>query len=371
MNASQLSNRPILFRLWSYSLYSSVVFAIALWGQTAWAAATCTFNGTGAETFTFPGPISVPRDNSATMAPLSAWVTGEAATNIYTCTLSNKTKGGIGVKFPTLAQAGSYSEGGTTYKVFNTGVSGVGIVYGFRIYTGGPFCDEAGGVNGWNPWLTGSGSYPYSDRWCDNLQSGSYSFGAQLKFRLIQTGRITAGTTPTLTVTNTAQETDGVFSTAIGSRNYVIGPVTFQALSCTAVGADVLLDTARKSDFANATSVRTKPFQFTLQNCPAGMNSIRYQLDPVGTIISATDGTFQNASGADMAQGVGLRITNEANTAPIRFGDSSYTVTDYSPTSGNTTLPIKMNVSYYRTGTAAQVTGGKVQGTAQLTVFYL
>ncbi|MFR0691924.1 fimbrial protein [Enterobacterales bacterium AE_CKDN230030158-1A_HGKHYDSX7] len=339
--------------------------------QQAMAAATCTFNGTGAETFTFPSPISVPRDNSASMAPLSNWVTGDAVSNIYTCALNNSTRAGIGVKFPTMAQAGSYSEGGITYKVFNTSVPGVGIVYGFRLYSGGKYCERNGGVNGWNPWVTGSGTVPYSDRFCDSIEANNYSFGAQLKFRLIQTGKITAGTMPTFTMTYTALETDGAFSTAPGSRNYIIGPVTFQALSCTAEGANVTLDTARKSDFFSATSVKTKAFQFTLRNCPAGMNSIKYQLDPIGTIISATDGTFQNAAGTDMAKGVGLRITNEANTAPIRFGDSSYVVTDYSPTSGNLTLPIKMNVSYYRTGTAAQVTGGKVSGTAQLTVFYL
>ncbi|WP_447748446.1 fimbrial protein [Pseudomonas nicosulfuronedens] len=371
MNTRQLPNWHITRRLWIYAKICALILPMLLWGQTALAAATCTFNGTGAENFSFPGPISVPRDNSASMAPLSSWVTGEAATNIYTCTLSNSTKGGIGIKFPTMVQAGSYSEGGITYKVFNTSVTGVGIVYGFRIYSGGTYCEQSGGANGWNPWATGSGTIPYSDRWCDNIQSSSYSFGAQLKFRLIQTGRISAGTVPTFTMTFSALETDGAFSTGIGSRNYVIGPVTFQALSCTAVGADVIMDTAKKSDFASSTSVRTKPFQFTLQNCPAGMNSIKYQLDPIGTIISATDGTFQNATGTDMAKGVGLRITNEANTAPIRFGDASYVVSDYSPTSGNSNLPIKMNVSYYRTGSAAQVTGGKVRGTAQLTVFYL
>lgn len=371
MNTRKLTIRTTLRGSGANRLLGALLLFLSLGGGNAWAAASCTFNGTGAENFNFPGPISVPRDNSATMTPLSNWVTGEAATNIYTCTLSNSTKGGIGIKFPTMVQAGSYSEGGITYKVFNTSVAGVGIVYGFRLYTSGNYCEQSGGVNGWNPWATGSGTTPYSYRWCDNMQSGSYSFGAQLQFRLIQTGRITAGTVPSVTMTNSAQVVDGAFSTAIGGRNYVIGPVTFQALSCTASGADVILDTARKSDFASAASVRTKPFQFTLRNCPSGMKSIRYQFDPIGTIISATDGTFQNATGTDMAKGVGLRITNEANTAPIRFGDSSYVVSDYSPTSGNSTLPIKMNVSYYRTGTAAQVTGGKVRGTAQLTVFYL
>ncbi|PJI47626.1 MAG: hypothetical protein CTR55_18180 [Pseudomonas sp.] len=176
---------------------------------------------------------------------------------------------------------------------------------------------------------------------------------------------------PAFTLSYTALDTDGNYSTAVGSKNYLVSSVNLQALGCTADGAQVILDAAKKADFASATSIRTKPFQFTLRNCPAGMNSIKYQLDPIGTIISATDGTFQNATGTNMAKGVGLRITNEANTAPIRFGDSSYVVSDYSSASGNSSIPIKMNVSYYRTGTAAQVTAGKVMGTAQLTLFYL
>lgn len=357
--------------LWSLAACSSLILAIATWSQDSTAASSCNFNGASAETFNFPSPISVPRDNSASMVPLTNWLAGDSVSNIYTCTADNNTQVGIGIKFPTLGQAGTYSEGGTGYKVFNTSIPGVGVVYGFRYYTTGPGCELNGGTIGWYSWATGSGTIPFSNRFCSSSPSASYSFGAQLEFRLIQTGKISAGTMPAFTITNTALNTNGAFSTSPGSRNYVIGSVTFQALSCTAEGADVILDTARKSDFASATSVRTKPFQFTLRNCPSGMNSIKYQLDPIGTIISATDGTFQNAAGTDMAKGVGLRITNEANTAPIRFGDSSYMVSDYSPTSGNSSLPIKMNVSYYRTGTAAQVTGGKVRGTAQLTVFYL
>ncbi|MBB4867721.1 major type 1 subunit fimbrin (pilin) [Pseudomonas nitritireducens] len=358
-------------RLWSLATYLSLVVAMASWSQLSAAASSCQFNGSSAETFNFPSPISVPRDNSASMHPLTNWVSGDSASNIYTCTADNSTQVGIGIKFPVLGQAGTYSEGGESYKVFNTSIPGVGVVYGFRYYTTGPGCDQNSGTIGWYSWMTGSGNIPYSNRYCESVPSASYSFGAQLQFRLIQTGKLTAGTMPAFTLTYTALNTNGVFSTSTGSRNYIIGSVNFQTLGCTAEGADVILDTAQKSDFASATSVRTKPFQLTLRNCPGGMNSIRYQLDPIGTVISATDGTFQNATGTDMAKGVGLRITNEANTAPIRFGDSSYVVSDYSPTSGNSSLSIKMNVSYFRTGTAAQVSGGNVRGTAQLTVFYL
>ncbi|MEE9098803.1 fimbrial protein [Pseudomonas nitroreducens] len=343
------------------------------WSLESHAAVTCTFNGPASESFTFPGPISVPRDN-ATPVPLTSWVIGQAQTNIYTCTISNSEDGGgIGIKFPTQEQAGTYSEGGITYKVFKTGLDGVGVIYGFRIYSAGNNCDKNGFINGWNPYATGSGTVSYSDRYCGDLspEGSTYNFGAQLQFRLIKTGKIAAGNTPLLTLTYTAQGTNRVYSTAVGSKSYIINPVNFQTLACTAEGGDVMLDDVHKGAFASAITLKTKPFQFTLRNCPAGMNTIQYQLDPIGSIISATNGTFQNASGADMAQGVGLRITDESNTSPIRFGDSSYVVQNYDPSAGNQTLPIKMNVSYYRTGTAEQVTGGLVRGIAQLTLFYL
>jgi type 1 fimbria pilin len=343
-----------------------------LWSQNAAASATCQFTGAGSEMFNFPSPISKPRDDSTSMQPLTNRVQGQQTSNIYTCTADNNTEVGIGIQFPTLGQAGTYSEGGISYKVFNTSITGVGVVYGFRWYTTGPGCDQNGGYIGWYPWATGSGGFPYSNRHCETTAgTGSYVFGAQLQARLIQTGKISAGTMPSFTLTNTALDTSGAFSTSTGSTNYIIGPVTFQSLSCIAEGGNYTLPTAKKSDFASATSVNTTPFQFTLRSCPSGMTAIKYQLDPVGTVISSTNGTFQNATGTGMAQGVGFRITDETNASPVRFGDSSYTVSSYSPTSGNSSIPIKMNVSYYRTGTAAQVTGGQVKGTAQLTVFYL
>lgn len=361
----------MILRIRPAAVYSALTLILSIWSQQSLASSSCSFTGGGSETFTFPSPISVPRDNTASMTPLSNWIAGAAASNIYSCTSDNNTKVGIGIKFPTLAQAGTYSEGGTTYKVFNTGLAGVGIVYGFRTYSAGPHCADNGGINGWSGWLTGSGNIPYSYAYCYSIESTSSTYGAQLQARLIKTGKIVAGTMPAFTLSYTALDTDGNYSTAVGSKNYLVSSVNLQALGCTADGAQVILDAAKKADFASATSIRTKPFQFTLRNCPAGMNSIKYQLDPIGTIISATDGTFQNATGTNMAKGVGLRITNEANTAPIRFGDSSYVVSDYSSASGNSSIPIKMNVSYYRTGTAAQVTAGKVMGTAQLTLFYL
>jgi major type 1 subunit fimbrin (pilin) len=372
MEKRQLGNCRYSIRTWRLAFYALATLFVGIWSQQSFASGSCSFTGPAAESFTFPSPISIPRDNTASMIALTNWVSGAAVTNLYTCTSNNDTRVGLGIKFPTLAQAGTFSEGGLTYKVFNTTVPGVGIIYGLRLYASGPYCGLQGGVNGWTDWLAASGNaYSIANCYSVNADTTTSYYGAQIRARLVRTGKLTAGTMPSFTLTNSAQEIDGNYSTSVGSQNYLINPVNFQALSCTADGADITLDSAKKADFESATSLKTKPFQFTLHNCPAGMNSIRYQLDPIGPIISAADGTFQNASGTDMAKGVGLRITNDANSAPIRFGDSSYVVADYNSASGNASLPIKMNVSYYRTGTAAQVTGGKVRGTAQLTLFYL
>ncbi|MNM98271.1 Fimbrial protein [compost metagenome] len=214
-----------------------------------------------------------------------------------------------------------------------------------------------------------AGVYPYVGYTCN--ANGNLTNGGQIRMRLISTGLIEAGTlassTPVMgySVINNVPGSPGT-----GNKSFTISSVNFVALSCSVDNINVKLDDVKKSDFASATSLKTKAFAFTLKSCPAGMNTIQYRLDPLGTVISSTDGTFANATGPDMAQGVGLRITDSANTAAVRLGDSSYVVSGYSPASGNSSLTIPMNVSYYRTGAASAVTPGKVSGVAQLTVYY-
>ncbi|WP_158248605.1 fimbrial protein [Pseudomonas sp. FW300-N1A1] len=150
---------------------------------------------------------------------------------------------------------------------------------------------------------------------------------------------------------------------------FTVNPVTFNTLSCLAEGMNVTLPSVQKSEFNSSITPKVTPFQFTLRNCPAGMDSVSYQVTPMSPIITSADGTFANNTGTGMALGVGLRITDSANTAAVDFA-TTYPVADYSPTSGNSALPIPMNVSYFRTDTADAVTPGRVQGALQMTVFY-
>lgn len=165
---------------------------------------------------------------------------------------------------------------------------------------------------------------------------------------------------------------NGGYGTQGGPKQFLTSSVQFNVLMCQVDSVDLQLADSYVWDYASTTEVKKKPLQIQVKNCPSGMNVIRYELDPIGAnIISSTNGTFNNQSGSGMAGGVGIRITDSTGTNPIKFADSSYTLAGYSPTSGNSMLPINLNVAYYRTGTAAQVTPGKVVGLVQLTMLYL
>ncbi len=333
-------------------LVSGLLLLLSLCGSHQAIAGDCTGNP-AADFYTFPSPISIPRDRNTFGIPLTSWVEGPANTNWWTCSGADP-----GVIYTSESPGGMrYTEAGKTYNVFNTGLPGVGLVMATRAYTGSK-C----GWYDYEPWSSSNNSAG----WICSAVGGNWQVGGQVKMRLIQTGQISAGTTSALT----PLQADAYLNTGTATTKYfTVPPVTFNTLSCLAEGMNVTLPSVQKSEFNTSITPKVTPFQFTLRNCPAGMDSVTYQVTPMSPIITSADGTFANNTGTGMALGVGLRITNSTNTAAVDFA-TTYPVADYSPTSGNSALPIPMNVSYFRTDTADAVTPGRVQGALQLTVFY-
>ncbi|WEJ72981.1 MULTISPECIES: fimbrial protein [unclassified Pseudomonas] len=323
------------------------------------AAATCSGNP-APDTFNFPSAISVPRDSTQVTA-LTGWVAGPSATNWWNCNTSNNSNTGSAVFKPASANA-SYSDGSGTYTVWKTSKDGVGFVLKYNVYANG--CGWAG----WNGLV--SSTYPYGYNACN--ADGAITNGGQVQIRLVQYGQITAGMLVGGELTRAVVYVDGSYGAQGGPKQFMTSPVQFNVLMCQVDSVDLQLADSYVWDYASTTEVKKKPLQIQVKNCPSGMNVIRYELEPIGaSIISSTNGTFSNQSGPGMAGGVGIRITDSTGTNPIRFADSSYTLAGYSPTSGNSMLPINLNVAYYRTGTAAQVTPGQVVGLVQLTMLYL
>lgn len=331
---------------------------VVLMSGKAMAAATCSGNP-AADTFNFPPVISVPRDSTQVTA-LTGWVAGPSSTNWWSCNVSSSTPTGVAFYQPTDTGT-TYVDGGTTYKVFKTDKDGVGFILKYNVYANG--C-------GWSGWFPLIGSTTYMYRSCN--ANGSVTNGGQAQIRLVQYGQITAGILAGGELTRALTYINGGYGTQGGPKQFLTSSVQFNVLMCQVDSVDLQLADSYVWDYASTTEVKKKPLQIQVKNCPSGMNVIRYELDPIGAnIISSTNGTFNNQSGSGMAGGVGIRITDSTGTNPIKFADSSYTLAGYSPTSGSSMLPINLNVAYYRTGTAAQVTPGKVVGLVQLTMLYL
>lgn len=341
-------------RLASFLLWVVCLFA----SHQAFASVSCTgFPVT--DTFTFPSPISVPRDRNTIGVPLTEWVAGPANAAWWNCALSElNDRSGVRLTAPLGTTGSYYIESGRYYTIFNTSKPGVGLVMRANIHLGD---------SGWQ-----YGNNVARDQWWDIVASSTpanVENGGQIFMRLIMTGPISAGTLSSFTALHANIQTTNAVS-GVGTKDFIFNPTSFTTPSCTAEGTNVTLPTVNKRDFGSNITLGITPFQFTLRNCPAGMDSITYQVSPMSPIITAGDGTFANGTGTDMAQGVGFRITDGGNIAPVVLDSGIYTLSNYDKVSGNSALSIPMNVSYFRTDAAQNVIPGRVQGALQLTVWY-
>ncbi|QRY79079.1 fimbrial protein [Pseudomonas sp. PDNC002] len=207
-------------------------------------------------------------------------------------------------------------------------------------------------------------------------------YGLKVEMRLMQLGAISSGTMTGRSVLSAGMfkntvAGDGNLSAAhlqlnaqVGSTaTYSFGSVSFVSPTCTVGNQIVNLDPVMKSDFTGTATPKDTPFQFTF-NCDAGMNNVLWSLSPLSTILDASNGTFDNGyTGADKANGVGLRLTSSLGN-PIVLNSGSYSLAGYNNASGNTALPLPLRVSYYLKGSPAAVTGGQVQGIVELRLTY-
>lgn len=104
-------------------------------------------------------------------------------------------------------------------------------------------------------------------------------------------------------------------------------------------------------------------FAINLNNCPSGINSIKYRLDPTTTIINPTKSvvTLQSSS---TASGVGVQIL-DASSNPLPLGVDNV-FSGYAATGGNYSIPLK--AAYYQTGYIAK--GGSANTSLTFTMTY-
>ncbi|WP_416757171.1 fimbrial protein [Pseudomonas sp. BNK-6] len=108
-------------------------------------------------------------------------------------------------------------------------------------------------------------------------------------------------------------------------------------------------------------TIGERNFSIKLNNCPAGINSISYRLDPVNTALDAKSGIL--ALDPNGATGVGIKIMDD-NGASVGLGEIRKFLSNVS--AGNHTIPLK--AAYYKSSDS--VTGGAANASMQFTIIY-
>lgn len=316
-------------------------------------ASSCS-GGNQAFTVTLPGSVSVPRD-----APigtlLTSWYYSTSNSNLYSCRGTNDAIGGRGaVAYFTSPTALSVSgPSGASVTVYQTNVAGVGIAVAGSIYIG---------YAGWSSWNGFTSTYD-GPIWTP--LSGNYSVGVQVAIALVKTANITGGVVPGVVVLNFAPYTSG--GTQTGQRDtFAITPVTIVPLACTTPNVTVPLGTHAPSEMGSVGATTTAvSFNVSLNNCPAGLNSIQYRIDPVTAVVNSAQ-SIVSLDASSSASGVAVQLLNAAGSAA--FPLSTYqTFSGYSKsTGGSYSIPFKAR--YYRTGT---ITPGTANTSMTFTMQYL
>ncbi|WP_157720777.1 fimbrial protein [Pseudomonas mucidolens] len=138
--------------------------------------------------------------------------------------------------------------------------------------------------------------------------------------------------------------------------------ITPAVSSCTTPSINVPLGKQYSSKFKGVGStIGEKTFSIQLNNCPAGINSISYRLDPVNTALDARNGILALDPGG--ATGVGIKVT-DSNGAPVGLGQTFNFLKNVS--AGNYNIPLK--AAYYKTSDT--VVGGAANASMQFTITY-
>jgi major type 1 subunit fimbrin (pilin) len=367
-----------------------LAFLLLLSGSHGAMAAVCTGGG-GSYAVTLPATTIVPRD-IAVGQPLSGWYMASGTTN-YSCTYamsSSYYSRGISASVLSIASAGgTYVDGttGVTYNVFSTGVPGVGMAVRFNTIVSTTYCSTNTNLDlaksGGSPGISAVPPAGTTGMGCsihDAAVTGAYS--GQVGVRLVRI----AGAPISGSVTNAVGALTQVCAYAGGPASSYSIPVSYQdSAACTSISLtsttiqvaacttpDVLVKLGTHSSTeAGLASIggttQAVGFNVKLNNCPAGMNSIQYRIEPATPVVNSAQSVVA-LDGSSSASGVGVQLLNAAGTAAAPLSTTTFqTFSGYNnATGGSYTIPFQAR--YFRTG---NITPGTANTSMTFTMQYL
>lgn len=357
--------------MWRKGVLSRLIAAIlfSICSQGVWASASCSGGGQ-VVSVTMPTSIAVPRDTPAGTA-LTGWYATSASTNFFSCSVASSTYTGAAFLSTNLTMSGSvYTTGGVTYTLFQTGVQGIGMAVAVRSYANGcgwvswQDLGTPGSVSGANgasvppsPWVGTS---------CN--ANGSVSNGGQAQVMFVTTGPVSAGSTTSGILFQAAS-----FDTANGPElssgpsrvSFTVTPTVVTVLSCTTPDVYVPLGTHKTTELTGVNTYTTSSsFNLSLNNCPAGMNTVQYRVDPTTALLNSAQSVVA-LDASSSATGIGVQLLDGTGAV---FPLSTYkTFSSYDKSTGGS-YTIAFKARYYQT--AATVGPGDANTSMTVTVLY-
>ncbi|WP_421566942.1 fimbrial protein [Stenotrophomonas sp. PD6] len=334
----------------------SCVALIAGIAPSALAAVTCS-GGNRTVQIQVPTSITVPRD-APVGTQLTGWILSPGYSDLFNCTGAT-TADAVGVRLDSMMTSPTgltLIDSGSTYKVFETSLPGIGIAAGYLTYANG-----CGWQASWSPLSINGARACNSPKYTAN--------GAQLRLLFVKTGQIASGVVSGMSLAKAGPYINGALDTS-QSVLYSMGPVRIDALACTTPNVTVPLGTHMSTEFkGKGSSTRLVPFKIALMGCPGptdlgALSRITYQIDAVTPIVDAAQSVV--ALGAEAgARGIGIQLLDKAGN-PFPLGTAT-PLSGYGGAQGD--YSIDFGARYIQTDTA--VMPGSADGAMTFTLNYL
>ncbi|MCA8157744.1 fimbrial protein [Burkholderia contaminans] len=342
------------------ALYFSIGMATIFWSMNTQAAATCSGGGI-TSTISMPATLSVPRDAVAG-ANLTGWILGTAVTSTFKCNTSRTNSAGVGVMY---GGSGTYtgiriagpSGEAESAPVFSTNIRGIGLAVAARVYAN---------TCGWQSWVPINkpvDPYIITKASCNGIIQAN---GVQVAFAYVKLndpvsvgGYITSENALNAYAQHVGNQLGGTWS----PNYYQNSSTLIIPQTCSTPNVTVDMGTVRTDSFTGVGSKSAlKVANISLLNCPSGIKTVSYQIDPVTPVLDATNSVV--ALAPPSATGVGLQLT-DLYRVPLQFG-KALPFTNYSSSGGNFSIP--MLAFYYQTGSV--VTPGQANTFVVFTMTY-
>lgn len=246
--------------------------------------------------------------------------------------------------------------GGEKFSTAPTSRPGISVIARARLYRNGAPVGSPMAVNQTSDFV-----------WPDYSSFSNHTFGVSYSLALVKTGAATSGTVswaagPQLQLFYADDE-----GFASGINSIANGSATISVPTCSVNTNDVNLPRTSTSSLTSV-GARGEAMDFTidLMNCPAGLSSLTFRLDPAPAvpIIDASQGII-GLSSLSRASGVGVQILDGLESAlPLA---TLRAVPGYSPVTGGS-LSIPLRAAFVRT--AVSMAPGYAESQLLLTLRY-